>query len=92
MFSGFEMFSEVGGFDPELLRNQDEMNSTCGLTKFWLEYFILIAGYKDQLFFQLKIPVAKISQCFYQYGISKPLVNWKLKTFAKLPQFLLRSL
>jgi len=79
----FEMFSEVGGFDPELLRNQDDEFNLRITKSGWNIY--LLPDIKISYF--PRDSVAKISSMFYQYGYFKPLVNWKLKTFASYRQF-----
>lgn len=77
-----EIFSIVGKFDTELIRNQDdEFNAR--IRKF---------GYKVLLTPDVSVDyyprssVKKIREMFYQYGLFKPLVNSKIGTVTTLRQ------
>lgn len=78
-----EIFSRIGVFDLELVRNQDdEFNGR-----------ILKSGGKILLVPEVKIiyyarnSLLKMFKMFYQYGLFKPLVNIKLGSPATIRQF-----
>jgi glycosyltransferase involved in cell wall biosynthesis len=78
-----EIFSKIGMFDTELVRNQDdEFNGR-----------IIKSGGKVVLVPDLKIiyyarnSILKLFTMFYQYGLFKPLVNIKLGSPATIRQF-----
>lgn len=78
------VFDEVGLFDLELVRNQDdEFNGR-----------IIKAGGKIYLIPSVKVKyyardkVSKVAKMFYQYGLFKPLVNKKLGSPATIRQFI----
>ena len=78
-----EVFENIGMFDTDLTRNQDdELNAR-----------LLQNGGKIFLIPDLKIKYfaratfSKMSKMFYQYGLFKPLVNLKLKQPATIRQF-----
>lgn len=78
------VFDEVGYFDDELIRNQDdEFNGR--ITKSGGKIF-LIPSVKVKYFARDK--VSKVAQMFYQYGLFKPLVNKKLGSPATIRQFI----
>ncbi|MTK53267.1 glycosyltransferase family 2 protein [Paludibacter sp.] len=78
-----ELFSRIGMFDEELIRNQDdEFNAR-----------IIKNGGKIFLIPDIKViyyprdEVSKIAKMFYQYGLFKPLVNKKNGKPATIRQF-----
>lgn len=78
------IFDEVGYFDDELIRNQDdEFNGR--ITKSGGKIF-LIPSVKVKYFARDK--VSKVARMFYQYGLFKPLVNRKLGSPATIRQFM----
>ncbi len=78
-----EVFSKIGMFDEELIRNQDdEFNARLIETggKILLLPWLKIEYFSRSNFRQM-------TKMFYQYGLFKPLVNMKLKRPATLRQF-----
>ena len=78
-----EVFSRIGGFDPDLLRNQDdEFNAR-----------LQRAGGRIMLIPEIEISYfarttfRSLARMMYQYGFFKPLVNKKLGRPATLRQF-----
>ncbi len=78
-----EVFTRIGLFDTDLIRNQDdEFNAR-----------LIKSGGKIYLIPQLKIKYYardsfnKMNKMYYQYGLFKPLVNKKLKGAATIRQF-----
>lgn len=78
-----ELFDRIGGFDIELIRNQDdEFNGR-----------LIKNGGKIYLLPDLEIKyyardkISKVAKMFYQYGLFKPLVNKKLGAPATIRQF-----
>ena len=79
----FSIFDEVGLFDTDLIRNQDD-EFNLRLTKSGYNIYLipnLIVSY------YARSDLIKLSKMFYQYGFYKPLVNYKLKRFASYRQF-----
>jgi glycosyltransferase involved in cell wall biosynthesis len=78
-----ELFDQIGLFDEDLIRNQDdEFNARIIKNggKIYLIPDILISYYaRDK--------VSKMASMFYQYGLFKPLVNKKLGSPATIRQF-----
>lgn len=78
-----EVFDEVGLYDNELIRNQDdELNGRIIKNggKIYLIPSIVTKYYaRDK--------ISKVCKMFYQYGMYKPLVNKKLGTPATIRQF-----
>ena len=78
-----EVFSKVGFFDTELVRNQDdEFNARLKLNGFRI---ILIPFLSVKYYSRDTIP--KTIKMYYQYGLFKPLVNKKLGKPATGRQF-----
>ncbi len=78
-----EVFRKIGGFDVDLIRNQDdELNGR-----------IIKHGGKIVLTSSIKVKYysrdtfKKLSKMYYQYGLYKPFVNKKLGSPATLRQF-----
>lgn len=79
-----EIFDKIGFFDEELVRNQDdEFNGR-----------IINSGGKILLLPQVEIDyfardsLTKTAKMFFQYGLFKPLVNYKLQKPTTLRQFI----
>ena len=78
-----DLFDEIGFFDTELIRNQDdEFNAR--LTQNGGKIY-LIPDIKIQYYARPNLHL--ISKMFYQYALYKPLVNKKLKHPSSLRQF-----
>lgn len=78
-----EVFSQIGLFDEDLVRNQDdELNArlTKEGGKIYLIPFVKINYYARK-------SISKMIKMFFQYGYFKPLVNKKVKKPATLRQF-----
>jgi len=79
----FSIFDEVGLFDTDFIRNQDD-EFNLRLTKYGYNIYlipnVLVSYYA-------RSDLIKLSRMFYQYGFYKPLVNYKLKRFASYRQF-----
>lgn len=78
-----ELFERIGGFDEELVRNQDDEFN--GRTIKNGGRIFLLPDVEIQYFARDKI--SKVSQMFFQYGLFKPLVNKKLGSPATVRQF-----
>lgn len=79
-----KVFDEVGVFDTELIRNQDdEFNGR--IVKHGGHIFLL-PSVKVKYYARDKIN--KVAKMFYQYGLFKPLVNKKLGAPATVRQFI----
>ena len=79
-----EIFDQIGLFDTDLLRNQDdELNGRiCKVgKKILLTPRIRVSYFPRDSFFEL-------AKMYYQYGLYKPLVNQKLGASATLRQFI----
>lgn len=77
------LFDEIGYFDTELIRNQDDEFNGRIIRNGGNIY--LIPDIRIKYFARDK--VAKIRKMFYQYGLYKPLVNKKLGAPATIRQF-----
>lgn len=78
-----ELFERIGGFDEELIRNQDDEFNGRTIKNGGRIY--LLPDIEIKYFARDKI--AKVSKMFYQYGLFKPLVNRKLGAPATIRQF-----
>lgn len=78
-----EVFSRVGLFDEELVRNQDdEFNGR--ILKNGGKIYLIPSVVIDYF---ARDTIGKVSKMFYQYGLFKPLVNKKLGSPATVRQF-----
>jgi GT2 family glycosyltransferase len=78
-----EIFDQIGLFDEELIRNQDdEFNGR--LIKNGGHIYLIPEIVID---YYARGKIGKLSQMFYQYGLFKPLVKKKLKRPATIRQF-----
>lgn len=77
------LFDEIGYFDTDLIRNQDDEFNGRIIKNGGTIY--LIPDIRIKYFARDK--VAKIRKMFYQYGLYKPLVNKKLGAPATIRQF-----
>lgn len=76
------VFEKIGGFDEDLIRNQDdELNAR--LKKNGGKIF-LISSIKIKYFARENL--SKMARMFYQYGLYKPLVNKKLGAISTFRQ------
>ena len=78
-----EWLQQIGGFDEELVRNQDDELNARTIErggKIYLLPTITVDYYARRT-------LAQAWQMFYQYGLFKPLVNQKLQRPATLRQF-----
>lgn len=77
------LFEQIGMFDPDLTRNQDdEFNGRIiknGGNIYLLPYVKIKYYARDK--------ISKVAKMFYQYGLFKPLVNKKLGSPATIRQF-----
>jgi glycosyltransferase involved in cell wall biosynthesis len=79
-----EIFEEVGLYDTELIRNQDdELNARIINSG---GKIVLLAG--TTFDYYARDSFAKLFKMYYQYGLYKPLVNKKLGSPATLRQFI----
>ena len=78
-----ELFDQIGGFDEELIRNQDDEFN--GRTIKHGGSIYLLPDVEIKYFARDRI--SKVSKMFYQYGLFKPLVNKKLGSPATIRQF-----
>ncbi len=77
------IFDEIGLFDEELTRNQDdELNARITMHG---GYIYLVPTISTAYYSRENI--AKVSKMFYQYGLYKPLVNKKIKRPVTIRQF-----
>lgn len=78
-----EVFDRIGGFDEELVRNQDdEFNAR--IIKYGGRIYLIPSVVID---YYARDSIGKVSKMFYQYGLFKPLVNKKLGNPATVRQF-----
>ena len=78
-----EVFDNIGLFDEELVRNQDdEFNGR--IIKNGGKIYLIPSLVID---YYARDTIRKVRRMFYQYGLFKPLVNKKLGTPATLRQF-----
>ncbi|EEC53957.1 glycosyltransferase family 2 protein [Bacteroides eggerthii] len=78
-----EIFDKLGGFDLDLVRNQDdEFNAR--IIKNGGKIFLIPDLVID---YYARDKISKMSKMFYQYGLFKPLVNKKLGSPATIRQF-----
>ena len=77
------IFEKIGGFDEELIRNQDDEFNARIIKNGGRIYLIpnLVVDY------YARNKISKVSRMFYQYGLFKPLVNKKLGSPATVRQF-----
>lgn len=78
-----EWLQQIGGFDEELVRNQDDELNARTIErggKIYLLPTIIVDYYARRT-------LTQAWQMFYQYGLYKPLVNQKLRRPATLRQF-----
>ncbi|MEZ9622788.1 glycosyltransferase [Vibrio sp. 10N.261.55.F6] len=80
----FEVFREVGCFDTELIRNQDDEFNLRLVRNGYSIYLIpgLVVKY------YCRNSIKKMSKMFFQYGYFKPLVNKKQSSFSSYRQFI----
>ncbi|WP_372640254.1 glycosyltransferase family 2 protein [Ancylomarina sp.] len=77
-----EVFNQIGGFDLELIRNQDdELNAR--MIKNGMKIF-LIPDISVKYYARESISI--LWKMYYQYGYFKPLVNLKIKKISSLRQ------
>lgn len=79
----FSIFDEVGLFDTNFIRNQDD-EFNLRLTKYGYNIYLVP---NVSVSYYARSDLMKLSKMFYQYGFYKPLVNYKLKRFASYRQF-----
>lgn len=78
-----EWLQQIGGFDEELIRNQDDELNARTIERGGRIY--LLPSIKIDYY--ARKTLAEIWQMFYQYGLYKPMVNQKLKRPATVRQF-----
>lgn len=78
-----DVFERCGGFDEELIRNQDDEFNARLIQKGGKIF--LVPEVRITYFARESIP--KVMKMFYQYGLFKPLVNLKIGRPATLRQF-----
>jgi len=78
------VFDEIGFFDEELLRNQDDEFNARLIQRGGTIY--LIPGV--EIIYYARKEIHSLTRMFYQYGYFKPLVNLKLMRPATIRQFI----
>jgi len=77
-----EVFNQIGGFDLELIRNQDDELNARMIKNGMKIYLIPDISIK----YYARASISILWKMYYQYGYFKPLVNLKIKQISNLRQ------